>query len=297
VGWPAAEDLQLALYVCYEIHYRGFEGVDAEWEWEPTLLAFRRRLERIFEARVTALTGPAPATTADLPVGDALQNIIDGADGPSLSRFMQESGTLDQFREFAVHRSAYQLKEADPHSWALPRLAGRPKAALVEIQSDEYGGGLESRMHANLFADTMAALGLDPTYGAYLDRLPASTLATVNLVSFFGLHRRWRGALVGHLALFEMTSVEPMGRYAAALTRLGVDPAARRFYDVHVEADAHHQIVARTDLATGLAEDEPALAADILFGARALMAVEGRFARGLLDAWADGRSSLRPASR
>src|SRR5687767_1957010 len=58
VGWPAAEDLQLALYVSYEIHYRGFEGVDAEWEWEPTLLAFRRRLERIFEARVTALTGP-----------------------------------------------------------------------------------------------------------------------------------------------------------------------------------------------------------------------------------------------
>ncbi len=58
-----------------------------------------------------------------------------------------------------MHRSAYQLKEADPHSWAIPRLSGPPKAALVEIQADEYGGGRPDRMHAELFADAMEALG------------------------------------------------------------------------------------------------------------------------------------------
>ena len=72
-----------------------------------------------------------------------------------------------------MHRSAYQLKEADPHSWAIPRLSGAPKAALVEIQADEYGGGRPERMHARLFADAMDAMGLDPAYGAYLDHLPA----------------------------------------------------------------------------------------------------------------------------
>ena len=51
-----------------------------------------------------------------------------------------------------MHRSAYQLKEADPHSWALPRLSGPPKAALVEVQADEYGGGRPERIHAELFA-------------------------------------------------------------------------------------------------------------------------------------------------
>jgi hypothetical protein len=35
------EDLQLALYCLYELHYRGFEGVSDEWEWHPGLLAFR----------------------------------------------------------------------------------------------------------------------------------------------------------------------------------------------------------------------------------------------------------------
>ena len=58
-------------------------------------------------------------------------------------------------------------------------------------------------MHATLFANAMRELGLDSSYGAYLDRIPGSTLATVNLMSLFGLHRRLRGAIVGHLAVFD----------------------------------------------------------------------------------------------
>ena len=140
----------------------------------------------------------------------------------------------------------------------------------------------------------MTALGLDPIYGAYLDRLPAATLATVNLASMFGLHRRWRAALVGHLAVFEMTSVEPMGRYSRALARLGVGPEGRRFYDVHVAADARHGVIALERMVAGLVEAEPAMGADLLFGAAAVLMVEDHFARHLLDAWSADRSSLIP---
>ena len=287
------DDFQLALYCCYEMHYRGFEGVDPGWEWSPPLLEVRRRLEMPFEDRLLDEVGPV-APPRD--VGAALRAVVAEGGGPSLSEYMAEHGSLVEMREFCIHRSAYQLKEADPHTWAIPRLQGGAKAAMVEIQADEYGGGVEAAMHATLFADTMRALGLDPTYGAYLDLLPGPTLATVNLVSMLGLHRRWRGALVGHLALFEMTSVTPMGRYAQALRRLGFGPDAHRFYDVHVEADAGHEVVALERMAAGLVADEPALAADVVFGAKAVMAVEGRLSRGMLDAWADGRSSLRVLS-
>ena len=282
------EDSQLALYCCYELHYQSFAGVEDGWEWEPSLLAFRRRLEEAFEGRLRQELG-AGAAGGDVVL--AVQHAV-RQDGPSLSRFMQEVGSLDQLREFAVHRSGYQLKEADPHTWAIPRLRGRPKAALVEIQFDEYGRGIESAMHATLFATTMEALGLDSTYGAYLDLLPGPTLATTNLISLFGLHRRLRGALVGHLAVFESTSVEPMRRYRDTLRRLGVDAQAERFYQVHVEVDAHHQVVAFDELIVGLASVEPALVDDILFGARAVTLVEGRFSRHLLDAWSRDRTSL-----
>jgi hypothetical protein len=224
----------------------------------------------------------------------ALRAVAEADDGPSLSRHLERHGTREEFEEFVVHRSAYQLKEADPHSWAIARLSGPPKAALVEIQADEYGGGRPERIHARLFADAMDALGLDARYGAYVDVLPAVTLATVNLMSLCGLHRRLLGAIVGHLALFEMTSSVPNRRYAAGLRRLGIgDERATAFFDEHVEADAVHENVAAVDLAGGLVRQQPALAGDVLWGARALVALEARWAAHLLGAWAEGRSSLR----
>src|SRR3954451_16188136 len=288
------DDLQLALYVLYELHYRGFEGVDERWEWEPSLLALRSVLEDIFEGGLFYAIGPPDdeARIAPEDMDVALRGVADAKDAPSLSEHLERDGTLDQFREFAIHRSAYQLKEADPHSWAIPRLSGAPKAALVEIQTDEYGGGRAERVHAQLFADAMTALGLDATYGAYLDVIPGVTLATVNLMSLMGLHRRWRGAIVGHLALFEMTSSLPHRRYANALRRLGFGPRATAFFDEHVVADAVHEQVAAVDLAGGLARQEPELAGDILWGARCLGELEARWARHLLTAWEAGRPSL-----
>jgi hypothetical protein len=168
----ADDDLQLALYLCYELHYRGLPGVDDAWEWEPSLLALRRTLEdRFLGALDTALAGwvapDATPETMDL----ALRAIADADDAPSLSRHLETGGTRDQLLEFLVQRSAYQLKEADPHTFAMPRLHGPPKSAFVEIQADEYGGGRPGRLHADLFAKTMAAVGLDETYGFYLNIL------------------------------------------------------------------------------------------------------------------------------
>ncbi len=288
------DDLQLALYLLYELHYRGLPGVDERWEWHPPLLAWRAELEDVFERSVhDALEGwvapPADATTMDL----ALRTIDDADDAPSLSRYVETRATIDEVRELLVHRSAYQLKEADPHSWAIPRLQGPPKAALVEVQADEYGGGRPDRVHATLFGDAMEALCLDRRYGAYVDRLPGITLATVNLMSLCGLHRRLRGAIVGHLALFEMTSSLPNGRYARGIRRLGYRRGpATDFFDEHVAADAVHENIAAVDLAGGLARLEPQLVPQILWGARALVELEGRWIRHLMRAWEDAETSL-----
>lgn len=286
------EDLHLALYCCYELHYGGIRQVDANWEWEPSLLTLRGQFEKRFRAALHSLVGPSDGEAATAV--SRLWEMAAREGGPSLSQWVLQSASVDHVRELAIHRSAYQLKEADPHTWAIPRLSGEAKAALVSIQSDEYGGGALRGMHSTLFAKTMRALGLDP--GAdYLDLIPGLTLATTNLMSFFGLHRRWRGALVGHLALFEMTSVAPMARYSQALRRLGVSDAGREFYDAHVDADQMHQYLAADEMVTGLLRDEPELAGDVLFGAAALNAVESRFSRHLLAQWQAGRSSLRTA--
>jgi Iron-containing redox enzyme len=174
----------------------------------------------------------------------------------------------------------------------IPRLGGKAKAALIEIQGDEYGAGQAEAMHAVLFRNTMRALGLDDSYGGCVGRLPGVTLAGVNLMSFFGLHRRWRGAIVGHLALFEMTSTEPNRRYGNALRKLGFGRDATHFYDEHVEADAVHEAIAAHDLAGSLAQEEPNIASDIEFGARCLQHLDELWCNHVIEAWEHGRSSL-----
>lgn len=289
----ADDDVQLALYLCYELHYRGLAGVPDAWEWSPTLLALRGRLERAFEREVRSLVAE-PAEVDPSGMDLALAELIRADDAPPLSAYVERSATVDQIREMLVHRSAYQLKEADPHSFALPRLWGRPKSAMVEIQIDEYGGGRPDRIHADLYATMMRELGLTGDYGAYLDLIPGTTLATVNLASLFGLHRSLRAACAGHLAITEMTSSIPSRRYAAGLRRVGfTSAAATGFYDEHVEADAVHESIAAVDLVGGLARQDPGLGRDALFGAAALLALEGRFARRVWNAWERGDRSLR----
>jgi hypothetical protein len=283
------DDFQLALYLCNELHFRGVAGVADEAEWDPGVHGLRRTLEFVFEEEIRQ---HVPHEQIDpLAVPDALRE-LDAASTFPVARFLERDATLEQFREFVAHRSIYHLKEADPHTFALPRLAGAAKTAFAGIQADEYGGGRPWRMHSALFAGMMIHLGLDQAYGAYLDHVPGTTLATVNLMSLFGLHRRLRGAAVGHLALFELGSSVPNRMYGNGLRRLGFSVEATDFFDEHVEADAAHAMIATYDLAGRLATDEPDLAADIVFGARALDFVEGVAGTQLLESWTSRSSSL-----
>ncbi|MFG3044658.1 iron-containing redox enzyme family protein [Streptomyces sp. NPDC048241] len=287
---PYGEDLQLALYTLYELHYRGFEGVPEELEWDPGLLALRRSLERPFLA---ALRRDAPPGGSAEEALDALLVEPVGYDDSSVSHHLQRDGELWQLQEYAALRSLYHLKEADPHAWVIPRLRGRAKAAMVAVEFDEFGAGRPDEIHARLYADLMTDLGLDTTYGRYLDQAPAPALATVNLMSLFGLHRALRGALVGHFATVEVTSSPGSRRMAAALRRTGAGAAAQRFYDEHVEADAVHEQIVRRDVVGGLLADEPHLDADIAFGVHATGLLEDHFGTHVLKAWRQQHSALR----
>ncbi len=286
-------DLQLALFCLYELHYGGFEGVDDDLEWSPDLLRARAVLERAFEA---ALRAVVPATEHPEPtsagVARTLFALTSADGGPSVSRYIAQKATLEQVRELLVLKSIYTLKEADPHSFGIPRLTGRAKAALVEIQADEYGGGRPVRMHSAIFARTMRAAGLDDANGAYVDLAPPIVLASVNVMSLFGLHRRLRGATAGHLAAYEMTSSIPNKFYGNGFRRLGFDADATWYFDEHVEADAVHEQIAGHDLAGGVVEAEPELLDDLLFGARTVLTLDAIHGQQVLDAWQEGRSAL-----
>jgi len=245
------DDLHLALYLAYELHYRGLPGVAEEAEWDPVVLGIRRELEAAFEAALRAAVHVDPVDGAE--VGGMLRAEAREGDGP-LSRFLQRAADAEQFREFAIHRSAYHLKEADPHSFAIPRLAGPAKAAMVEIQADEYGGGDAAWMHSYLFASMMHGLGMFELTSSLPNRRYGNGLRRLG----------WS------------------------------DPDTTRFFDEHVEADAVHEAIATNELVGSLVAAEPALAVDVLFGTRALALLDSLSSTAILRAWRAGRTSLLP---
>ena len=50
------DDVQLALWMIYELHYRGFEGVPDDREWDPSCSASGASIERRFERELRSAT-------------------------------------------------------------------------------------------------------------------------------------------------------------------------------------------------------------------------------------------------
>lgn len=285
------EDVQISLWVCYGLSYAGFDGVDERWEWEPSLLAVRGGMEAVFERDVLAeVRVPEDLTPAKVPT--FLMDLCSAAPTEFL-KFMHHTATLEQFRELVITRSIDALHEGDAHTWAIPRVTGRAKSALIEIQADEYGGGMPGRGHYELYEILMSELDLDPAYGAYIEQIPAAALALHNLRSMFGLHQRWRGRILGNLAATEIGSSLINRHFSEGLARLGASKRSRWFYDEHILADAVHEQLAAHDMCGGFVADYPAEWEQVVIGALATLNVRALFARSVVDPWAAGVTSLR----
>src|SRR3954453_9481230 len=77
------DDFHLTLYCLYELHYRGFEGVEDGWEWAPSLLRVRQKLESCFEEALRAELDAAEAEADPAPspaqLPDHLKRILESA--------------------------------------------------------------------------------------------------------------------------------------------------------------------------------------------------------------------------
>ena len=260
-------DAQLALWTTYELSFRGFEGVDPSREWDIGLIELRLALESRFEAELRAVTDErvVAGVSRDGDVGDLVLALVQDDDGPHLSSYLRRDATADQMRDYLRERSVQQLKESDPQAFLVPRLQGAAKVALAELQYDEFGAGTPSRLHQDMYARTLAAVGLEPAYGAYVDEVSAISLASANVMSMFALNRRLVAAGVGHFAAFEASSSVPSRRVSAGLDRLGLSAAAE-YFDEHVEADAVHEQVAARDICGSVVREDPGLLGEVVFG-------------------------------
>jgi hypothetical protein len=278
-------DESLALWVLYELHHRGFQGIDDALVWDPALLVLRSRLEHDLEERWRAETRwLVDRFTEDDGFEDGFFALCEeDTGGPSIASFVQREADADQVLAVLRQRSIYHVREQDAAMWTLPRLDDETKAHLVTIAFDEYGDGDPDRLHAELWRRGMAACGLDTGYAAYVDEALPAVLEQNNLMAMLGLHRRLVPAALGHLAAFEVTSAVPSRRVVRGLERLGMPEPLADYYREHMVADAIHEQVAVRMMLGGLVRRRPAVLPEVVFGASVCLLAEQATATAVLE--------------
>ena len=298
---PAADpltddELQLALWICYELHYRGFDDVGADGSGSPSCSACaassRRSLLGALRARVAVPGRTRPVAAA-----------------AARTRRLRRRPVAVAVHAAQANRDAVPRVRDAP--LGLPAEGGRPaqlgdppaerpaKAALVEIQADEYGGGeLRADALRALPRRCCAASGSTTPTAPTSTRCPASRSRVSNVMSLFGLHRALRGALVGHLAAYEMTSSAPVpplrARAAPARRRRGRMPSSSTSTSPRTRCTSNWP---RTTSAAGSPMPSRSSPRTSLFGAAACLYVDKRFAEHVLGCWAQERTSLRGGRR
>jgi hypothetical protein len=279
-------DVQLALWMIYELSYRGFDDVDPDAECDPDVVRIRRVLERQLEHELRQATrGVLAGLPAGTDVGDDLLSLVRQDDGPKLSSYLRRQATVDEMRDYLRERSVQQLRESDPQSFLLPRLEGAAKVALAELQYDEYGGGRPERLHQTLYAQALAAAGLDDRYAAYVGEISGPSLASANVMSLFALNRRLLPAGLGHFAAFEASSALPSRMVASGIERLGLPVAVAAYFHEHVEADAVHEQIAARDVCAPYVAAHPEQREAVLFGAACALHLDALSGADLLGRW------------
>lgn len=271
---PYGIDMQLALHICYELHYRGFAGVDPGWEWSPALLSLRAQFEYEF---LTALRQSVGVIENEVSPSVELHQLANGVK-PGTVQFLRSNGTWEQMQEYFIHRSLYRLRESDPQTWVVPRRCGCRES---------------HRQRA--FARLMANAGLDTTYLTYVDRLPAQSLAVGNLMTLFGLHRTHRGSAAGFFAAAEASFARTSRSLLEAMDRMGAPSACVEFYRDYLDNDFEPWPDETHAAVNELTVREPTLNSDVVFGIWAQQVLEDMHAAHLVASWSTGRSSLRRA--
>lgn len=283
-------DRQLALWMLFELHHRGFEDVPDDAEWRPDLLALRRGLERDLEARWRDRAAPLLAEHAADATGDLATDffaLCEADTGPSVAAFVRRRATTEQLHAVLRQRSVYHGKEQDAAMWAVPRLDDEPTAHLLAVAYDEYGNGSPARVHSRLWAQGLRAAGVDDAYGAHVDEALPEVLEQNNLMAMLGLQRRLLPASLGHLAAFEVTSALPSQQWVRGLERLGAPEELTGYFREHVVADSVHEQVAVRQLLGSYLEGAPDSAArrdDVLWGGAVCLLAEGRAGAAVLRA-------------
>jgi hypothetical protein len=177
--------------------------------------------------------------------------------------WLASSADLEQMKWFLTQEAAGEAGFDDLVALTQVKLPARPKLELARNYWDEMGRGHESGMHGPMLDRTVEGLGLTPS----IEGTAWQSLCLANLLTAFATTRRYAYQSIGALGVVELTAPTRVALVAEGLARLGVEPALRKYFQLHAQLDVEHSRAWNAEALAPLVEADPACAPFIAEGA------------------------------
>jgi hypothetical protein len=180
-----------------------------------------------------------------------------------LFAWLAEDATLDELRWFLRQEAAGEAGFDDMVAMAQIKLPDQAKMELARNYWDEMGRGNQGGMHGPMLGRTVEGLNLNPM----IDETLWESLALANTLTAFATTRRYAYHAVGALGVVELTAPGRVAQVAAGLKRLEVEPALRKYFDLHAVLDVKHSQDWNEQALKPLVRDNPGCARYLAEGA------------------------------
>jgi hypothetical protein len=183
--------------------------------------------------------------------------------GDPLFPWLGEQAGLGEMRWFLRQEAAGEAGFDDLVALTQVKLPTAPKLELARNYWDEMGRGSEGGMHGPMLERTVRELDLNPT----IDDTFWQSLALANVMTGLATNRAYAFHSLGALGAVELTAPGRVAQVAAGLKRLGVEPALRKYFQLHAVLDVEHSKQWNEEAIRPLVTEQPQTARAIAEGA------------------------------
>lgn len=225
------------------------------------------RLEGSFIEAFRAHVAPLVEDVPDDPDGfiawfEGLKDSGPGQWDP-LFDWLAGEASLEQMKWFLTQEAAGEAGFDDLVAYTQVKLPTRPKLELARNYWDEMGRGNEGGMHGPMLERTIELLDLKPS----IEGTCWQSLCLANTMTALATTRRYVYQSIGALGAVELTAPTRVAMVADGLKRLGVEPAGRKYFQLHAQLDVEHSKAWNAEALIPLVEENPGCARHIAEGA------------------------------
>ena len=183
--------------------------------------------------------------------------------GDPLFRWLARDATDAELEWFLTQEAAGEAGFDDLVAMTQVKVPMEAKLELARNYWDEMGRGHAGGMHGPMLEDVVRTLGLTPT----IDDTLWESLALANTMTALAATRRYAWHSIGALGVVELTAPGRVAEVATGMKRLGMPPAARKYFVLHAHLDVEHSQAWNVNALHPLVAEDPARARYIAEGA------------------------------